>query len=335
MRTFLKLIVFFGFFCRAWATPTFTEEVVVLGSGPAGLSAAMYSARSGLSTTLIDGNEPGGQITLSYQVDNYPGFPEGITGFALSEKMMQQAKRFGAKIRSGSVQRVDLGQRPFTIHFDDDSTMQAKVLIVATGAVAKWLGIASEKALIGKGISSCALCDGAMYRDKEVVVIGGGDAALEDALFLTNYVRKVTLVHRRDRLRASNHLQEKAFANEKIRCIWDSEVSEILDPRKETVTGVKVRNRLNRQESLIPCEGVFVAIGHRPNTALFQGLLNMDQDGYLLTVPASTKTNIAGVFAAGDVSDKIFRQAITAAASGSMAAMEAYHFLQNYQAFNE
>ncbi|GAB4188074.1 MAG: thioredoxin-disulfide reductase [Simkaniaceae bacterium] len=334
-KIFLILVAGLGFFAAIFAEEKLAEtkkaeQVVILGSGPAGLTSAIYASRAGLSTTLIDGNEPGGQITLSYLVDNFPGFPEGISGFELSERMKQQAQRFGAKLESGQVVRVDLSSRPFTLFLDDGKKLQAQSLIVATGASAKWLDLPSEKKLIGRGVTSCAVCDGAMYKDKEVVVIGGGDAAVEDAVFLTNYASKVTLVHRRDKLRASKHLQKKAFANEKIHFVWDSEVQEIFDPAKGEVEGIKIKNKKSGAESIISCQGVFVAIGHEPNTGLFVHQLDMNKEGYLTTEPFSTRTNIPGVFAAGDVADPKFRQAVTAAGSGSMAALEAYNFMQSF-----
>jgi thioredoxin reductase (NADPH) len=303
-------------------------DVAVLGSGPAGLTSAIYSSRSGLNTILIDGDEPGGQIALSYLVDNFPGFPEGISGFELSENMKKQASRFGTKLISGRVTKIDLQSRPLKIQLENGQEIIAKTMIIATGARARWLGLPSEQALIGKGVTSCAVCDGAMYQNKEVVVVGGGDAAVEDAIFLTNYAKKVTIVHRRDQLRASKHLQDQAFANAKIHFIWNSEVMEVLDPQADEVKAVKIRNRQTGNLDNIPCSGLFIAIGHIPNTGLFTGQLEMNHGGYLTADRTSTKTNIPGVFAAGDVADPVFRQAITASGSGCMAALEAYKYIQ-------
>lgn len=304
------------------------ENVVILGSGPAGLTAAIYTARAGLSTLIIDGEEPGGQIALSYHVENFPGFPEGVSGFELGEKMREQAIRFGTKIQDGKIISVDLTQNPFILKDDNDQTLLADVLIIASGASAKWLGLESEKAFIGNGVSSCAVCDGAMYKGQEVVVIGGGDTALEDALFLANYASKVTVVHRRDTLKASQYLQKRAFANEKIHFIWNAVVEEISDPRSGLISSVLLKNVVTQVKTEVPCTGVFVAIGHAPNTEIFKGQLELDEAGYILTEPGSTKTAIPGVFAAGDVVDTFYRQAITAAGTGCMAGIDAYHYLQ-------
>lgn len=303
------------------------EQVVILGSGPAGLTAAIYTARAGLSTLVIEGGEPGGQITLSYQVDNFPGFPEGISGFDLAENMRLQAERFGAKIEPGKVIDVDLSQRPFKLTVDED-TIITDTLIIASGASTRWLGLPSEQALIGKGVNSCAVCDGILYKGKEVFVIGGGDAALEDALFLSNYASKVTLVHRRDSFRGSKYLQDKVLENEKIKILWNQIVDEIADPEKEEVTGVWLQDVISNERKFYPTDGIFVAIGHNPNSELFKDKLEHSESGYLVSHPFSTKTNIPGIFVAGDVADAYYRQAVTAAGTGCMAAIDAYHFIK-------
>lgn len=308
-----------------------TEQVVILGTGPAGLTAAIYSSRAGLSTLVIEGEEPGGQITLSYMVDNFPGFPQGINGFELGQNMREQAQRFGTKIISGKIIQADLSKHPFVLKMEDNKEILAETLIIASGASAKWLGLESEKALIGKGVSSCAVCDGAFYKNKEVFVIGGGDTALEDALFLTRYASKVTVLHRRDSLKASKYLQDKAFANKKIHFIWNSIVEEMSDAKTGNVTGILLRDVNTKKTTLYPCQGIFVAIGHKPNTEIFQGQLELDEAGQVVTQPFSTKTSIPGVFAAGDVADPHYRQAITAAGTGCMAGIDAYHFIQQHQ----
>ncbi len=305
------------------------EDVVIMGSGPAGLTAAIYAARSGLSTLVIEGDEGGGQIALSYKVDNFPGFPEGISGEELGLKMRAQAIKFGARIQSSKVSEVDMSQRPFSLKLQDGKQIKAKSLIIATGAATKWLEIPSEAPLIGKGVNSCAVCDAPFFRGKEVAVVGGGDSALEDALYLANYASKVTVIHRRDQLRASPYLQNLAATNKKISYIWNSTIEEIKDPADDMVTGLNLQDTKTREMKFFPCDGLFVAIGHNPNTQLFRGKLGLDNEGFIQKSPSSTKTTIEGVFAAGDVSDPIYRQAITAAASGSMAAIDAYQFIQN------
>lgn len=311
------------------------ENVLIMGSGPAGLTAAIYTSRAGLSTLIIEGEEPGGQISLSYSVENFPGFPEGINGYDLGEKIKEQALQFGTKIQEGKIVKIDLSRSPFILEDETGQIILADVLIIASGASAKWLGLESEKAFIGEGVSSCAVCDGFQYKNKEVVVVGGGDTALEDALFLANYASKVTVVHRRDTLKASHYLQNRAFANEKIHFIWNSVVEEIADPLIGEISSVTIKNVVTQDKNKIPCKGVFVAIGHAPNTDLFKGQLHLDQGGYIITEPRSTKTNIPGVFAAGDVADSSYRQAITAAGTGCMAGMDAYHFIQEQTALVE
>lgn len=324
----------FAFFCSSWlffaslVGSQVHEQVVILGTGPAGLTAAIYTARAGLSTLVVEGEEPGGQISLSYSVENFPGFPEGISGFELGEKMREQALRFGAKIQGGKIVEADLTQRPFQLKTEGGNHISADALIIASGASAKWLGLDSEKEFIGKGVSSCAVCDGFFYLDQEVVVVGGGDTALEDAIFLTNYASKVTIVHRNSTLKASSYLQARAFSNEKIHFIWDSIIEEIADPEKGEVTHVLVKHVHSEARQQVSCQGVFIAIGHAPNSEVIKGQLDLMHAGYIRTRPGTTHTNVEGVFAAGDVADSRYRQAVTAAGSGCMAAIDAYHYLK-------
>jgi thioredoxin reductase (NADPH) len=303
------------------------EKIVILGSGPAGLTAALYLARAQLRPLLVGGSEPGGQLTITSDVENYPGFPEGIQGPDLMQRFRKQAERFGTRIRDGSVTAVDLSGSPRRITIEGGETIECEALVVATGASAQWLGLESETALRGMGVSSCATCDGFFFLGKELIVVGGGDTALEDALYLTHFATQITVVHRRDALRASRYMQEKALAHEKIGFAWNSVVDEIRDPARRQVTGVVLRDVKTGAKREVPCDGVFVAIGHRPNTQLFRGQLEMDPVGYLRTRPASTRTDRVGVFAAGDVADPRYRQAISAAGSGCMAAIDAERFL--------
>ncbi|HXT69909.1 MAG TPA: thioredoxin-disulfide reductase [Vicinamibacterales bacterium] len=301
------------------------RNVVIIGSGPAGLTAALYTARANLSPLVIEGLEAGGQLMITTAVENFPGFTEGVMGPDLMASMRAQAARFGAEMVQGNVSEVDLSARPFRIT-TGDGVVLARTVIVATGASAKLLGLPSERKLMGHGVSTCATCDGFFFRGKPIAVVGGGDSAVEEATFLTRFATHVTLVHRRDTLRASKIMQDKAFANPKISFEWDSEVLSIEDGGSGAVTGMHLRNLRTGEEKTLPVDGVFVAIGHTPNTSLFAGQLAMDESGYLITSNGA-KTNVPGVFACGDVQDHIYRQAITAAGSGCMAALDAERFL--------
>jgi thioredoxin reductase (NADPH) len=301
-------------------------KVVIMGSGPAGLTAALYSARADLEPVVFEGLEAGGQLTLTTDVENFPGFPNGVLGPELMDSMKQQAERFGAYCLFGEITKVDFSKRPFVITSSEKEIL-ADTFIISSGASAKMLGLDSERELLGYGVSTCATCDGFFYKDKEIVVIGGGDTAIEEAIFLTKFGSKVTVVHRRDELRASKIMQDRAFANEKIEFVWDTGVEEVLGSKETGVNAVRVKNIKTGEISEISCEGFFVAIGHTPNTSLFIGQLDMDENGYLVTMNDSTQTNIPGVFAAGDVQDHQYRQAITAAGTGCMAAIDAERFL--------
>jgi thioredoxin reductase (NADPH) len=302
------------------------RNVVIIGSGPAGLTAAIYAGRANLQPLVIRGLEAGGQLTLTTLVENYPGFPKGVQGPELVELMRQQAAAFGAEFREGHVTRVDLSRRPFGVEVEQER-IETRTLIIASGASAKLLGLESERKLLGHGVSTCATCDGYFFRGKEVVVVGGGDTAAEDALFLTRYATQVNIIHRRDQLRASKIMQERLFRNEKMKFIWNSVVVDILDAEKGEVVGVKLRNTRTGEETFKPCDGVFMGIGHSPNTELFRGQLEMNEVGYLKTYDGA-KTSVPGVFAAGDVRDPVYRQAVTAAGSGCMAAIDAERFLE-------
>lgn len=302
------------------------RNVVIIGSGPAGLTAALYSARANLNPLVIEGLEAGGQLMMTTHVENFPGFQEGILGPDLMANMRAQAQRFGAEIIRGHVSAVDLSGRPITIT-TDTGVVETKTLIIATGASARLLGLPNERALMGHGVSTCATCDGFFFRGKPIAVVGGGDSALEEANFLTRFASEVTLIHRRDTLRASKIMQDKAFANPKIRFEWDSEVLDVKDPTQGVVSCVVVRNVKTGATKEIPVDGMFVAIGHTPNTTLFTGQLDMDDSGYLKTHDGA-KTNVAGVYACGDVQDHVYRQAITAAGSGCMAAIDAERYLE-------
>jgi thioredoxin reductase (NADPH) len=302
------------------------RNVVIIGSGPAGLTAAIYAARANLSPLLIEGLQAGGQLTTTTEVENYPGFHYPIMGPILMTEMRAQAERFGTEFLTGDVTAVDLKRTPFTVTIEGERTVEARTLIIATGASAIHLDIPGESRLMGYGVSTCATCDGYFFREKELVVVGGGDSAMEEAIFLTKFATRVWVVHRRDKLRASKIMQDRAFKNEKIAFIWNSVVEEILG--KDLVTGVRFRNLVTGKTSELPCAGVFVAIGHTPNTELFKSQLDMDVNGYILT-KTGTITNVPGVFAAGDVQDARYRQAVTAAGSGCMAAIDAERYLES------
>lgn len=303
-------------------------KVLILGSGPAGLTAAIYAARANLAPIIVAGMQPGGQMTITTDVENYPGFPDVIQGPWLMEQMQKQAEHVGAQVVNDTIVKVDLTGRPFTLTGDSGDTFTADTLIISTGASARWLGLPSEKKFQGFGVSACATCDGFFFRNKEVCVIGGGNTAVEEALYLTNHATKVTLIHRRDSLRAEKILQQRLFDHPKIEVIWDSVVEEVIGQSQPPgVTSVRVRNLKTNETQDIKVDGMFVAIGHTPNTELFKDVLDMDNNGYLVTKADSTQTNIAGVFAAGDVQDHVYRQAVTAAGTGCMAALEADRFL--------
>mgnify|MGYP000871560761 FL=1 len=301
-------------------------HLVIIGSGPAGLTAAIYAARANLSPLLIEGWQSGGQLTTTTEVENYPGFSKGIMGPELMKEMRGQAERFGTEFLTGDVSAIDLSMRPFRLTIDGERTIEASALILATGASPIRLGLPNEHRLIGYGVSTCATCDGYFFRGQDVVVVGGGDSAVEEATFLTKFARTVTIVHRRDKLRASKIMQDRAMNNEKISFAWNSVVEDILG--KELVTGVRLKNIVTGSSTDLACAGVFVAIGHRPNTDLVKGQLEIDEHGYILT-SRGTNTSVAGVFAAGDVQDAKYRQAITAAGSGCMAAIDAERFLEH------
>jgi thioredoxin reductase (NADPH) len=301
------------------------RNVIVIGSGPAGFTAALYAARANLEPLVLKGLEAGGQLMLTTDVENYPGFADGLLGPELMDQMEKQAARFGAEILPVHVTQVDLSDRPFVVK-SGDQEWHTKTIIVATGATARWLGVPGEDALRGRGVSACATCDGFFFRDRELVVVGGGDTAMEEATFLTKFASAVTIVHRRDEFRASKVMVERALANPKIRVVWDSVLDEILGD--DAVTGVTLRNVRTGAITPTSTDGVFVAIGHDPNTTLFRGQLDLDDDGYLLVDEPRTTTSVPGVFAAGDVTDRTYRQAVTAAGQGCKAAMDAERFLE-------
>jgi thioredoxin reductase (NADPH) len=308
-----------------------THKLIILGSGCAGSTAAIYSARAGLKPLVFEGHEPGGQLSLTTEVENFPGFPEGVQGPELVANMKKQAERFDAVYRMENVVKTDLSRRPFQVETDKDS-YSADSLIVASGASARLLGLESEKQLIGHGVSTCATCDGFFFRGQEIIVVGGGDTAVEEALFLTKFASKVILVHRRDELRASKIMSDRVQKHPKVELLWDTVVTEVLDPEKRQVEAVRTRNVKTGEEAVVPIAGVFVAIGHKPNTGVFDGQLEMNDQGYLKIFEGS-RTSVEGVFAAGDVHDFSYRQAITAAAAGCRAAIDAERWLeeQDYQ----
>jgi thioredoxin reductase (NADPH) len=301
------------------------RNVVIIGSGPAGLTAAVYAARANLSPLLVEGWQSGGQLTTTTDVENYPGFAKGIIGPELMKEMRAQAERFGTEFLTGDVTAVDFKKRPLSLTIDNEQRIEAKTLIIATGASVVQIGLKNEARLTGHGVSTCATCDGFFFHGKELVVVGGGDSAMEEATFLTKFATKVSVVHRRDKLRASKIMQDRAMKNEKISFIWNSVVEDILG--NDVVTGVRLKNLITGTTTNLSCAGVFVAIGHRPNTALFVGQLDMDAKGYIVT-KKGTATSVPGVFAAGDVQDSTYRQAVTAAGSGCMAAIDAERFLE-------
>jgi len=304
------------------------RNMVIIGSGPAGLTAAVYAARANLFPLLIEGKEPGGQLTLTTLVENYPGFAEGIMGPQLMDEMRKQAMRFGAEIVKGFVHAVKLKEHPFRVYYGDDEVV-TKSVVISTGSSAKLIGIESEMQLMGHGVSTCATCDGFFFRGKEIAVVGGGDSAMEEAIFLTKFATKVSVIHRRDTLRASKIMQDRAFANPKILFVWNTVVDDVLGARHAGVSGLRLRNIKTQELSELNVDGLFVAIGHNPNTEIFRGQIQLDDRGYIKTQPNSTRTHIPGVFACGDVQDPVFRQAITAAGTGCMAAMEAEKWLEH------
>lgn len=301
-------------------------ECLIIGSGPAGYTAAIYAARADLKPIMYQGLQPGGQLTSTTEVENFPGYPEGIQGPEMMEEFKKQAERFGTDIRWGLITEADLSKRPFRVKADDGKVLEAETLIIATGATAKWLGLESERKYNGYGVSACATCDGFFYKGKDVAVVGGGDTAAEEATYLAKLCNKVYLIHRRDELRASKAMQNRVLKTQNIELLWNHTTEEILGDGK-VVTGARLSNVLTGETKEINIDGFFVAIGHKPNSDLFQGVLDMDENGYLLTKPDSTATNIPGVFACGDVQDHVFRQAVTAAGTGCMAALEAERFL--------
>ncbi len=306
----------------------FKSKILIIGSGPAGYTAGIYAARSGLEPILVSGTEQGGQLVLSENVENFPGFPHGLSGTELMENMRRQAETFGVRLVNDKIVEVDFKHRPFECSSENHDVFYADSIIIATGASAKWLGLANEEKYRGFGISVCATCDGFFYRGKNVVVIGGGNSAVEEALYLTTFARSVTLLHRRDSLRADRHLQNKLFNNPQIRVMYDCTVEEFIGrDNPPVIEGIKFKNVKSDKTEILPADGIFIAVGHKPNTEIFQNRLELDRHGYIKTMPGSTKTSIEGVFAAGDVQNPEFRQAVIAAGSGAMAAIEAGRWL--------
>lgn len=304
------------------------HDVIILGSGPAGLTAAIYAARANLNPLLIEGAQSGGQLMITTDVENYPAFPSGIQGPQLIAEMRKQAQRFGTELLQGDISAVDLKSAPFRVVVEGETEYQARALIICTGASAKLLGLPSEKKLMGHGVSACATCDGFFFKEKEVVVVGGGDTAMEEALFLTKFATRVEIIHRRDKFRASKIMQDRARRNDRIKFIMDSVVEEILGEDQTRVSGVKIKNVKTQQIQEKKCDGVFIAIGHLPNTQLFRGQVDLDEHGYIIT-RSGTQTSVPGVFAAGDVQDRVYRQAVTAAGTGCMAAIDAERYLES------
>ena len=303
------------------------HKLIILGSGPAGLTAAIYAARAILEPVVVSGREAGGQLMITSDVENYPGFPEGIKGPEMMDLLRAQATRFGTEFFSGDVVDVDLSERPFKLTLENKDTLSCDSLIISTGASARWLGMDSEKEFSGKGVSACATCDGFFFRDQDVAVVGGGDTALEEALYLANICKSVTLIHRRDEFRGSKIMQKRAINHEKISIFWNTVVEEVLGDTKAGMTSLKVKNVKNQEVTEHPITGLFVAIGHTPNTKLFKGKLNLNENGYVKVTPGTTYTSVEGVFASGDVQDHVYRQAVTAAGTGCMAAIDAERWL--------
>ncbi len=303
-------------------------QVVIVGTGPAGLTAALYAARANLSPIVFQGVQPGGQLITTTDVENYPGFPEGIMGPEMMQLFEQQAARFGADLRYGTVTHVDFSQRPYRLLVDEETPILAQTVIIATGASAKYLGLKNEQRLLGYGVSACATCDGAFFRNMDVAIVGGGDTAMEEALFLTRFASKVYLIHRRDEFRASKIMQERVFENEKIELVWNTVVTDVVGDKE--VDAVVTENMLTGEKGQIPVKALFVAIGHKPNTEVFDGWLSMDETGYIQTRPDSTYTDVPGVFACGDAQDHVYRQAVTAAGTGCMAAIDAERWLAEH-----
>lgn len=303
-------------------------KVLIIGSGPAGATAAIYAARANLQPILVQGIQPGGQLTITTDVENYPGFAEVIQGPWLMEQMLKQAEHVGTRMIYDHIQRVDVSKRPFIAEGDSGDSYSADSIIISTGAQAKWLGLPSEQKFQGFGVSGCATCDGFFYKNKEVLVVGGGNSAVEEALYLTHHASKVTVLHRRDSFKAEKILQDRLFKNPKIHVIWNHTLEEVIGTENPlSVTGAKIKHAQTGEIQTLNVHGIFIAIGHSPNTLLFKGMIEMDNEGYIITAPDSTRTNLPGIFAAGDVQDKIYRQAITAAGTGCMAALEAERFL--------